>query len=154
MVSSSGRTPAAVAAGGSVVFNGANGLTLAQLTQLSFTVKHSSADDNAITSPYLRIFLDGDTHDVIFDATQCATVVPAEDVFSTHEVVGSDVRYDDDGCDGVAPDQQAWANVVAAHGSKVVSGIKVTTGFTGGATLSALLRSIKVNGTEYVFGAA
>ena len=43
---------------------------------------------------------------------------------------------------------------VAAHGSEVVSGIRVTTGFTGGNTLSALLRSIKVNGTEYVFGAA
>ena len=140
-------------AGGSVAFTGVDGLTLADIDQLSYTVKHSSADDNSIAAPYLRIFLTSGK-DVIFDATKCATVVPAEDVFNTYEVVGADVRYDDDSCDGVAPDQQAWAAVVAAQGSEVVSGIKVTTGFTGGATLSALLRSIKVNGTEYVFGAA
>ena len=139
---------------GSVRYNGANGLTLSQISQLSYTVKHSSADDNTIGSPYLRIFLDGDSHDVIFDATKCATVVPTEDTFHTHEVTTGDVRYDDDGCDGVAPDQQAWATVVAAHGSQVVSGIYVTTGWTGGNMLTAILRSLKVNGTEFVFGAA
>ena len=37
---------------------------------------------------------------------------------------------------------------------KSIEGIYVTTGFTGGNTLSALLRTLKVNGTEYVFGAA
>jgi hypothetical protein len=139
--------------GGSVAFTGANGLTLAQITQLSYTVKHSSADDSAIGSPYLRIFLAND-HDVIFDATKCATVVPTEDENHTYEVTAGDVRYDDDSCDGIAPDQQAWAAVVAAHGSEVVSGIYVTTGFTGGDMLSAILRSVKVNGTNYVFGAA
>ena len=81
-------------------------------------------------------------------------VCAAEDVFNTHEAVGADVRYDDDSCDGVAPAQQTWATVGVAHGSEVVSSIKVTTGLTGGNTLSALLRSIKLNGTEYVFGAA
>ena len=140
-------------AGGSVAFTGVNGLTLAEIDQLSFTVKHSTADDKAIGSPYLRIFLDGHAHDVIFDATKCATVVPPEDQFNTYEVTTGDVRYDDDSC-SVAPAQQAWAAVVAAHGSEVVSGIYVTTGFTGGDTLSAVLRSIKVNGDEFVFGAA
>jgi hypothetical protein len=141
-------------AGGSVVFTPANELTLSEIRQLSYTVKHSTADGKAIGAPYLRIFLDGSAHDVIFDATKCATVVPAENVFKTYEVTTGDVRYDDDSCDGVAPDQQAWASVVAAHGSEVVSSIKVTTGYAGGATVSALLRSIKLNGTEYVFGAA
>ncbi len=75
-------------------------------------------------------------------------------MFNTYEVTHGDVRYDDDSCDGIAPDQQPWANVLAAHGSQVITGIKVTTGFTGGNTLSALLRSLKVNGTDYVFGAA
>ena len=142
------------AAGGSVVFTPTTRLTLSAIHQLSYSVKHSTADGNAIGSPYLRIFLDGGTHDVIFDATQCATVVPTENVNHTYEVTTGDVRYDDDSCDGVAPDQQAWAAVVAAHGSDVVSSIKVTTGYTGGNTLAALLRSIKVNGTEHVFGAA
>jgi hypothetical protein len=139
--------------GGSVAFTGANGLTLAQITQLSYTVKHSTADDDAIGSPYLRVFLAGG-HDVIFDATKCATVVPTEDENHTYEVTSGDVRYDDDSCDGVAPDQQPWAAVVAAHGSEFIEGIYVTTGFTGGDSLTAILRSLKVNGTSYVFGAA
>ena len=41
-------------AGGSVAFDGVNGLTLAEIDQLAYTVKHSSADDNSITSPYLE----------------------------------------------------------------------------------------------------
>src|SRR5262249_19594362 len=139
--------------GGSVIYTGANGLTLAQITQLSFTVMHSSADGNPIASPYLRIFLNGNTHDVIFDPTQCATTVPTESVFHTSEVPTGNVRYDDDACSGAPPGQQPWATVVAAHGSEVVSGIRVTTGFTGGNTLAAILRSLKVNGTAFVFGA-
>jgi hypothetical protein len=138
--------------GGSVVYSGANDLTLAELKQLSYTVEHSSADDSPIAAPYLRIFLDGGTHDVIFDPTKCATTVPSEDQFNTFEVTTGDVRYDDDSCDGVPPDQQPWAAVVAAHGTERVSGIYVTTGFTGGSDLSAILRSLSVNGHAFVFG--
>jgi len=148
-----GPYPDGGAAGGSVRYAGANGLTLAQITQLSFTVMHSSADANAIASPYLRIFLNNNTDDVIFDPTQCATTVPTESVFHTYEVTTGDVRYDDDSCSGAPPGQQPWATVVAAHGSEVVSRIVVTTGFTGGNTLAAILRSLKVNGTDFVFGA-
>ncbi|HEU6445756.1 MAG TPA: hypothetical protein VFL61_11920 [Gaiellaceae bacterium] len=140
--------------GGSVLYTGANGLTLGEITQLSFTVKHSSADDNAIGSPYLRIFLEGDTHDVIFDATECATTVPTEDENHTYEVTTGDVRYDDDSCDGVPPDQQPWATVQAAHADEVVSGIYITTGFTGGSDLVALLRELSVNGEAFTFGSA
>jgi hypothetical protein len=138
--------------GGSVVYHGADGLTLAGLTQLSYTVDHSSANDSPIAAPYLRIFLNGNTHDVIFDPTKCATTVPPEDQFNTFEVTTGDVRYDDDPCSGGPPDQQPWATVVAAHGSEVVSGIYVTTGFTGGADLTAILRSLSVNGHAFVFG--
>jgi putative hemolysin len=50
---------------------------------------------------YLRIFLNNDNNDVIFDPTQCETFVPAKNVFTTFEVVGSSsVRYDDDSCVG------------------------------------------------------
>jgi hypothetical protein len=148
-----GPYPDGGAAGGSVIYTGANGLTLAQLTQLSFTVMHSSADSNPFASPYLRIFLNNNADDVIFDPTQCATTVPTESVFHTYEVTTGDVRYDDDACSGTPPGQQPWATVVAAHGSEVVSRITVTTGFTAGDTLAAILRSLKVNGTEFVFGA-
>lgn len=142
--------------GGSLWYDGADGLTLADIEQLSFNAMHSSGDDSAISAPYLRIWLnDGETdHDVIFDATMCATVVPAEDTFTTYEVVGSDVRYDDDSCDGTPPDQQTWAAVVAAHGTEVVTGISVTAGFAGGAPLAAIVRTVTLNGTAFTFGAA
>ncbi|HSC50355.1 MAG TPA: hypothetical protein VLD16_08850 [Gaiellaceae bacterium] len=136
--------------GGSVVYHGADNQTLADLKQLSYTVDHSSADDSPIAAPYLRIFLDGGTHDVIFDPTKCATIVPPEDQFNTFEVTTGDVRYDDDACGGSG--QQPWSSVVAAHGSEVVSGIYVTTGFTGGTDLSAILRGLSVNGQAFVFG--
>jgi len=42
--------------------------------------------------------------------------------------------------------------VVAAHGTEVIDGIYVTTGFTGGADLTAILRSLSVNGHAFVFG--
>ncbi len=114
---------------------------------------HSSADDSLISAPYLRIFLNNDQVDVIFDATKCATTVPTEDTFHTYEVTTVDGSLRRRRCT-TAANQQPWATVDAAHGTDVISGIYVTTGFTGGNTLSALLRSIKVNNKEFVFGAA
>jgi hypothetical protein len=146
-----GPYPDGGAWGGSVLYSGANGLTLADIGQLSYNINHSSADDSPISTPYLRIFLEGD-HDVIFDPTMCATVVPDEDTFQTFNVVGSDVRYDDDSCDGVPPDQQSWDDVVAAHGDEVITSIGVTTGFAGGAPLSAILRTFTINGVTSTFG--
>jgi len=140
------------AEGGSLFYDGANGLTLSQITQLAYTEKHSTDNNSPIAAPYLRIFLEGDAHDVIFDATECATTVPTEGVFNSYEVTAGQVRYDDDGCDGVPPDQQDWADVVAAHGDEVVSGIYVTTGFTGGSNLKSLVRALEVNNERFVFG--
>jgi hypothetical protein len=147
--------------GGSVRYNGANGLTLSQIKQLSYNVEYSAANDAPIGDAYLRIFLDNGK-DVIFDPTQCATVVPDKSVFHTFDVVGSPVRYDDDSCDGAGDHnfpgspagQQDWASVLAHHGSDVVSGIYVTTGWTGGSDLTAILRSLSVNGQSFTFGSA
>jgi len=140
--------------GGSVLYTGANGLTLGAINQLSYVIEHSSQNDSPIAAPYLRIFLVGDTHDVIFDPTKCATVVPPEDQFNTFEVTTGDVRYDDDSCDGVPPDQQPWATVKAAHGTQVISGIYVTAGFAGGIPLAAILRTLSVNGQAFTFGSS
>ncbi len=137
-------------AGGSVRYDGADGMTLGDISELAYKIMHSTSDDNAISAPYLRIFLNNDTHDVIFDPTQCATTVPPEDVFQTFEVTTGSVRYDDDSCTG---SQQPWATVKAAHSGEVISGIYVTAGFAGGADLSAILRSLSVNGHEFTFGA-
>jgi hypothetical protein len=138
-------------AGGSLLYLGANGLTLNQITALGFTERHNTSDHNAIAAPYLRIFLEGDAHDVIFDATQCATTVPLENTTNHYDVVGADVRYDDDGCDGIPPDQQPWAGVLAAHGTEVISGIYISAGFTAGADLSVLVTDLTVNGDTFCF---
>ena len=137
-----------------MLYDGANGLTLGAIGQLSFMIKHSSLNDAPNASPYLRIFTNNGAHDVIFDATSCLTVVPLEDVFRTYEVTdGTDeqIRYDDDACAG-PPDGLDWAETQAAHASEIISGIFVTTGFTGGVPLAAILRSLSVNGSEFVFG--
>lgn len=147
--------------GGSVRYDGADGLTLSQITQLSYKVMYSAADTAPIGEAYLRIFVNNGQDDVVFDATQCATTVPDKNVFTTFEVVGQDVRYDDDACDGQGnhnypgspPGQQTWQSVLDHHGGEAVSGIYVTTGFTGGNDLTALLRSLSVNGHTFTFGA-
>jgi hypothetical protein len=146
-----GPYPDGGAWGGSVLYNGANGTTLGSISQLSYTVMHSSANDSPIAAPYLRIFLAGG-HDVIFDATECTTVMPAEDTFATFEVTTGDVRYDDDSCDGSPPGQQPWAVVKGAHATEVIEGIYITTGFTGGDGLSAILRTLSVNDEAFTFG--
>jgi hypothetical protein len=138
--------------GGSVRYDGLNGMTLSEITALSYTFSYETSDNVPIGAPYLRVFLDSDAHDVIFDPTECATATPAEDEFLTFDVTAGDVRYDDDGCDGTAPDQQPWADVVADHGDEVISGIYVTTGFSGGEDVYATLTGLTVNAKAFHFG--
>ena len=108
-------------AGGSVLYTGANGLKLADIHQLSYTVEHSTADGNAIGSPYLRIFLAGD-HDVIFDATKCATTVPDENVFNTYEVTTATFATTTTPATALRR-SAAVGEVLAAHGAQVTKGI-------------------------------
>ena len=141
------------AAGGSLYYGGLNGKKLSAITKLLYTVEYSTDDDAPIGTPYLRVFLNNDTDDVIFDGTKCATVTPAEDTPLTFDVTSGDVRFSDDGCAGIGPDQQPWTDVVAAHGNDVISGIYVTTGFTGGQNLRAWLSDLTVNNEQFHFGA-
>lgn len=137
--------------GGSLFYSGANGLTLSQIIALSYTYQYNTSDDSPLGAPYLRVFLNGDTSDVVFDPTLCGTVSPTENEDHTADVVNSTVRYNDDSCDGVAPDQQPWADVVAAHGTDVVSGIYITQGFSGGLDASAYIRNLTVNANTFAF---
>jgi hypothetical protein len=41
---------------------------------------------------------------------------------------------------------------VSDHGDDVITDICITTGFSAGANLSALLRSWELNGKDYAFG--
>lgn len=141
--------------GGSLAYTGANGLTLADITDLSYTFNYRALHEpeNLTAAPYLRIFLEGDTQDVILDPSHCGTTPVTQNTDVTLQVVGNSVRYSDDGCDGVPPDEQPWADVVAAHGTEVISGIFITQGFAVGDSFSANVPQVTFNGEQFVFGA-
>jgi hypothetical protein len=144
--------------GGSLIYNGANGLTLGQLTALGYTYNYTtSADVAPIAAPYLRVFLDADgdgqvDDDLIFDPSQCATASPTEDEDHAVDVTTSIVRFDNDPCDGAPADQGTpFATVRAAHADETIVGIIITQGFSGGENASAQIRNLTVNGTTFAF---
>ena len=141
-------------AGGSLLYTGMNGKKLKDITTLKYAITYETTDNRPIGVPYLRVFLNNGTADVIYDPTECATASPPEDMRKQFDVVdGAGVRYSDDSCDGTPPDQQSWADVVAAHGDDVISGVYVTAGFSGGTNLHAWLNDLTVNDKEFHFGA-
>lgn len=140
------------AEGGSVRYDGLNGAKLSDIASLAYTARYSTSDGSPLGAPYLRVFLNDDTVDVVFDPTECATASPAEGVLHTFDVTAGNVRYNDDACDGIAPDQQAWSDVVADHGDDVISGVYVTTGFSGGKDARATLTKLDVNDVGFTFG--
>jgi hypothetical protein len=137
------------AAGGSVCYDGLNGRGLSDVSTLIYRASYSTDDDNTVGVPYLRIFLEGDTHDVIFSPDTQPIPATAEGVVQEWVVNDGTVRYDDDAGNG--PDSP-WLDVKAAHADEVISSVCVTTGFSGGTNLSALLRSMEVNGSRVAFG--
>ena len=144
------------ALGGTMFYTGFNGHKLSDLTDFSYTFTYRQAGNTTGAAPYLRVFLDTDAdgnvdNDVILDPSFCATTTPAQSTDLTYQMVGNSVRYSDDGCDGVAPDQQPWATVVADHGDEEIIGLLVSQGNSTGTDVSALLRNITVNGTTYAF---
>lgn len=144
------------ALGGSLTYSGMNGQPLSAVTDFGYTFTYRQAGNTSGAAPYARIFLDADgngevDNDVILDPSMCATQTPNQAEELTFQMVGNSVRYSDDGCDGVAPDQQPWADVVAAHGDEAIVGMLITQGFSTGTDVSALLRNITVNGTTYAF---
>jgi hypothetical protein len=137
------------AAGGSVCYDGLNGRTLSDVSTLIYRASYSTDDDNTVGVPYLRIFLEDDAHDVIFSPNTQPIPATAEGVVQEWVVHDGTVRYDDDA--GTGPDSP-WLDVKAAHADEVISSVCITTGFSGGANLSALSRSVDVNGSRFVFG--
>src|SRR4051794_7471642 len=114
--------------GGTLIYNGMNGKTLADIKQLSYTFRYTANEPGMVTAaPYLRVFL-ADGHDVILDPSMCTAVKVAQNVQHTFDITdaANTVRYDDDGCEG---GQSAWSSVMADHGDQIITGIKITQGF-------------------------
>lgn len=139
------------ATGGSVKFTGLNGMTLSNVKNLVYYARYTSTGDTGgVGVPYLRIFLNNDTHDAIFSPnTQAPDPDIAEGPFHEWVATSGSWRYDDDA--GTGPDE-SFQQLLAAHGSSTISGIYVSTGFSAGQNLSALLRWMQINGVTYTFG--
>jgi hypothetical protein len=138
------------AAGGSLLYTGINGKKLSEITKLLYTASYSTENDTDVAVPYLRVFLDGDQHDVIFSPNTQPNSETSEDEPHTWDVTKGTVRYDDDAGDG--PDSP-WADVVADHGDKVISGIYVSAGFSAGDDLRTWLTDMTINDKQFHFGA-
>ena len=141
-------------AGGSVLYDGLNGKTLAEVENLVYHARYTSnADSGGVGAPYLRIFTDngaGGENSAIFSPnTQQPDPDVAEGPFHEWVATSGTWRYNDDAGEGP---EQSFGALKAAHGDEEITGIYITTGFSGGQELSALLRSWEINGTTYNFG--
>lgn len=142
------------AIGGSLWYDGLDGTRLGDLTDFSATFNYRQAGDTTGAAPYMRVFFDdtlGNPHDIILDPSYCATTTPPQAVDLTYQMVGGSVRFDDDGCDGVAPDNQLWGLAIDGYENSTITGLAVSQGFSTGTDVSALLRRITVNGTTFDF---
>lgn len=138
------------AAGGSVRYDGLNGQPLSSVTSLTYYMRYvSTLDTGGVGVPYLRIFTNADANDAIFSPnTQSPDADVAEGPFHEWVTTSGSWRYDDD--PGNGPDVP-FATLIAAHGTDVISGIYISTGFTAGTNLASLLRWIEINGQKFAF---
>lgn len=145
-------------AGGSLCYSGLNGKPLSAVKSLLYKARYTSdGETGGVGVPYLRIFTDSDTHSVIFSPnTQPPDSDTAEGPFHLWAATSGLWRYDDDGGSGgpgtYGPNGAPFMQVVGDHGTETISSICITTGFTAGTNLAALLRSFEINGQRKVFG--
>jgi hypothetical protein len=143
------------AAGGSICATTLNGKHLADVQHLAYEARYTADDDTGgVGVPYLRIFLAGD-HDAIFSPnTQPPDADIEEGQFHTWVATAGLWRYDDDAGSGgeYGFNGAPFSEVVSDHGTEVITKICISTGFTAGTNLSALLRSWELNATDYAFG--
>jgi hypothetical protein len=143
------------ALGGSICTNKLDGQRLNHVRHLAYVARYTATGDTGgIGVPYLRIFLRND-HDAIFSPnTQPPDPDIGEGPFHTWVATAGVWRYDDDAGAGgqYGVNGAPFSTVKADHGSQRITDLCITTGFTAGADLSALLRSWEINSKDYAFG--
>jgi hypothetical protein len=151
-----GPYPDGGAAGGSLRYDGLNGRPLSAIKSLVYEARYTSEENTGgVGAPYLRVFLGDDTHDAIFSPnTQPPDPDIGEGPLHTWVATSGVWRYDDDAGSGgeYGVNGAPFREVVADHGSEIISGIYISTGFSAGTDLNALLRSFEVNGREFDLG--
>jgi hypothetical protein len=144
------------AAGGSLRYDGLNGQPLSAVKSLMYVARYTATAGGGGV-PYLRVLLEpnpanpgNDPHRAIFSPnTQAPDPDTAEGPFHTWVATSGSWRYDDDA--GTGPDIP-FAQLIQGHGPEIISGIVVTTGFSAGTELNALMLSFEVNGQEFDLG--
>jgi hypothetical protein len=144
--------------GGSVCYGGLNGQPLSSIKSLVYFARYvSDGDTGGAGAPYLRVFL-ANGHDAIFSPN---TQPPDSDVdegpFHTWVATSGLWRYDDDAGNGgpgtYGVNGAPFSTLIADHGNETIAeDICITTGFSSGTNLAALLRSFEINGTAFAFG--
>jgi hypothetical protein len=143
------------ATGGSICTNNLDGQPLSDVKHLAYVARYTADNETGgVGVPYLRIFLKND-HDAIFSPnTQPPDPDIGEGPFHTWVATAGLWRYDDDGDAGTGEFGHGapLGDVKQTHGSEKITDICITTGFSAGTNLSALLRSWEINSKDYAFG--
>jgi hypothetical protein len=143
------------ATGGSICTNNLDGQPLNDVKHLAYVARYTADNETGgVGVPYLRIFLKND-HDAIFSPnTQPPDPDTGEGPFHTWVATAGVWRYDDDAGSGgeYGLNGAPFGTVKHDHGSEKITDICITTGFTAGTNLSALLRSWEINSKDYAFG--
>ena len=145
-------------AGGTLLYEGGNGLKLSEVGNFSFTFSYNQRENWSGAVPYGRIWLDTNENGV-WDRTVDEAIMfdPSKGgAFGTlsqgidHSFGTSDnsVRFNDDSGNG---GQRTWDEVVAAHGDEDVVMVGVSAGFTGSTNVSAMLKKLTFNGETFSF---
>jgi hypothetical protein len=142
--------------GGSICSNALNGQPLSAVKHLAYEARYISDGDTAgVGAPYLRIFLENDQHDAIFSPnTQPPDSDIEEGTFHTWVATAGLWRYDDDAGSGgeYGVNGAPFSTVKADHGDEIVSSLCITTGFSAGTDLTALLRTWEIQTKDFAFG--
>lgn len=141
------------AIGGSLMYKGANGLPLKDVTDLSYKFNYRQAGNTTGAAPYARIFLDSNNDgvtdtDVILDPSEGGLVTPLQSTDLTFGTGDGSVRYGDD---AGASAQQTWADVKALHGDDKITNVLVSQGNSMGTDVSAMVKQITFNGERFNF---
>ena len=141
--------------GGSAIYKGFNG-KLGDVDSFKFDFTYNQAGSLTGATPYGRIWLDKDADGkadatVMFDPSLGGLVLPKVRTDLTFGTADDSVRYDDDkGNSG----QLTWAEVKAAHAGERVVQIGVSQGYSMGTDVSAMLKSLSINGHSFDFDVA
>ena len=153
---------------GSLRYTGMNGVKLSDIENLTYTAKWNSNEQIDVGVPYLRVFVDGKS--IIFSPNTQPNKDTAPGQFHTWDVTSGVVRYDDDcgdgfldststdgsGCTGTGTPGYGvngadWDQIVADHGEERISRIVVSSGYSYGTNLTAMLSGLTVNNQAFDF---